>query len=75
MCYQVKVTNENQIFNSHEAARSANHGNNFSWTNSGLSSWGQCPTPSKTKRLMFGRVAGKELKYFPTGPSRGVNGS
>ena len=71
------ITNPNQILicHVHEAGRLANHGSSFSWTNSGLSSWGQCPTPSKTKRFMFGSLAGKELKYFPTGPSIGVNGS
>lgn len=71
----MEVTDQNQIFFCHDEGRWANHGNSFSWTNSGLSSWGQCPTPSKTKRLIFGSLEGKELKYFPTGPSRGVNGS
>lgn len=60
---------------SHELGREANQGINFSWTKSGLSSWGQCPTPSNIKKLTLGCREGKEAKYLPTGPSRGVNGS
>lgn len=59
----------------HEAERESNHGSNFSWTKSGLSSWGQCPTPSKRTRLTLGSLEGKVEKYLPTGPSIGVKGS
>lgn len=59
----------------YEFERVANQGSNFSWTNSGLSSWGQCPTPSSTKSLTFSRWEGNEEKYLPTGPSSGVKGS
>lgn len=60
---------------SHEAARWANQGSKLLWTKSGLSSWGQCPTPSNTQRLILGSAEGREEKYLPTGPSIGVNGS
>ena len=53
----------------------ASHGRSFSCTNSGLSSWGQCPTPFNTQRLTFGASIDNLEKYFPTGPSSGVNGS
>lgn len=58
-----------------EAGKLANQGRSFSWTKSGLSSWGQCPTPSSTNSLTFDCWEGREEKYLPTGPSRGVNGS
>ncbi|KAK9200290.1 hypothetical protein WN944_015487 [Citrus x changshan-huyou] len=53
----------------------SNQGSSFSWTNSGLSSWGQCPTPSNTISFTFESLKGRDEKYLPTGPSRGVNGS
>lgn len=53
----------------------ANQGSNFSCTKSGLSSWGQCPTPSSKKSLTFSFWEGNEEKYLPTGPSIGVKGS
>jgi len=59
----------------HEAARWANQGSKLSWTKSGLSSWGQCPTPSSIQSLTFESWEGNEEKYLPTGPSIGVNGS
>ncbi|KAK9200318.1 hypothetical protein WN944_015515 [Citrus x changshan-huyou] len=40
-----------------------------------LSSWGQCPTPSNTISFTFESLEGRDEKYLPTGPSRGVNGS
>lgn len=57
------------------AGRLASQGSSFSWTKSGLSSWGQCPTPSSKKRFTVGSWAGNDEKYLPTGPSIGVNGS
>ncbi|KAK9200317.1 hypothetical protein WN944_015514 [Citrus x changshan-huyou] len=42
---------------------------------SGLSSWGQCPTPFNTINFTFESLEGRDEKYLPTGPSRGVNGS
>lgn len=55
--------------------RLASQGSNFSWTKSGLSSWGQCPTPFSKKRFTLGSWAGKDEKYLPTGPLIGVKGS
>lgn len=63
------------IITSYETGRLSSQGSSFSWTKSGLSSWGQCPTPSNIYRLTEGSRAGKDEKYFPTGPSIGVNGS
>ena len=59
----------------YELERLANQGSNFSCTKSGMSSWGQCPTPSSTKSFTFSFRAGNEEKYLPTGPSSGVKGS
>lgn len=53
----------------------SNQGINFSCTDSGRSSCGQWPVPGKINNLRFGSSEGREEKYFPTGPSRGVNGS
>lgn len=59
----------------YELGRLANQGSNFSWTISGLSSWGQCPTPSSMKSLTFSCWEGNAEKNLPTGPSMGVKGS
>lgn len=55
--------------NSHEVGSLANQGINFSWTKSGLSSWGQCPTPSNIEKLTLACCEDREAKYLPTGPS------